>query len=74
MRLKQQMPIHCTNAILASQEAPELKVTQLPEALAVGAEYGMTVMKGTSEAATKLSQFILSAPAQEVLAQYGFAK
>src|SRR5215470_947241 len=34
---------YCTNAILAAQEAPGLTVVQLPEPLAVGAEYGMTV-------------------------------
>ena len=55
---------YCTNAILAAQEAPGLKVVQLPEALAVGAEYGMTVMNGASEGATKLSRFILSSPGQ----------
>jgi molybdenum ABC transporter molybdate-binding protein len=64
---------YCSNAILASQEAPELKVIQLPEALAVAAAYGMTVMQGASAAATKLSRFILSAPAQQILVQHGFA-
>ena len=47
------------------EEAPGLKVVQLPEALAVGAEYGMTVMNGASEGAAKLSRFILSPPGQE---------
>ena len=37
---------YCTNAILAAQESPGLKVGQLPQALAVGAEYGMTLMTG----------------------------
>ena len=40
---------YCTNAILASWEARSLKVIQLPEGLAVGAEYGMTVMNGASK-------------------------
>ena len=64
---------YCTNTILASREAPDLKVIQLPEALAVGAEYGMTVINGASAAATRLSQFILSAPGQEILVKHGFA-
>jgi molybdate transport system substrate-binding protein len=64
---------YCTNAILASLEAPGLKVIQLPEALSVGAEYGMTVMNGASAAATRLSQFILSAPGQEILVKHGFS-
>jgi molybdate transport system substrate-binding protein len=46
---------------------------QLPEALAVGTEYGMTVMNGASAAATRLSKFIHSAPGQEILAKHGFA-
>jgi molybdate transport system substrate-binding protein len=61
-----------TNAILASREAP-LKVIQLPEALAVAAEYGMTVMNGASTAATRLSQFILSTSGQQILVRHGFA-
>jgi molybdate transport system substrate-binding protein len=64
---------YCTNAILASREAPGLKVIQLPEALAIGAEYGMTVINGASAAATRLCQFILSAPGQEMLVKHGFA-
>src|SRR5262245_44894044 len=64
---------YCTNAILASRESPGLKVIQLPEALAVAAEYGMTVMNGASTAATRFSQFILSATGQEILVKHGFA-
>ena len=64
---------YCTNAILESREAPGLKVIQLPEVLAVGAEYGMTVMNGASAASTRLSQFILSVQGQEILVKHGFA-
>jgi len=64
---------YCTNAILAAREAPGLQVIQLPESLAVGAEYGMTVINGASTAATRLYQFILSPPAQEILIKHGFA-
>lgn len=65
---------YCTNAILAAREAPGLKVVQLPEPLAVGAQYGMTVMNGASEAAMRFSRFILSAPGQEILVKHGFAR
>jgi len=64
---------YCTNAILAQHEAPGLKVIQLPEPLAVGAEYGMTVMNGASEAAGRFAKFVLSGPAQAILTKHGFA-
>ena len=64
---------YCTNAILARSEAPELKVVQLPEPLAVGAEYGLTVMNGASEAATRFARFILSPAGQSILIKHGFA-
>lgn len=64
---------YCTNALLSSREAPSLKVIQLPEALAVGADYGMTVMNGASAMSARLAQFILSAPGQAILVKHGFA-
>src|SRR5262245_34043726 len=64
---------YCTNAILAQRESPGLKVVQLPEALAVGADYGLTVMNGASPAAERYAKFILSGPAQKILASHGFA-
>src|SRR5262249_707189 len=64
---------YCTNALLASQEAATLKVIQLPEALAVGAGYGMTVLNGARAAWQRLSEFILSSAGQKILAKYGFA-
>lgn len=64
---------YCTNAILARSQAPELKVIQLPEPLAVGAEYGLTVMNGASEAATRFARFILSPAGQSILVKHGFS-
>lgn len=64
---------YCTNAILARREAPELKVVQLPEALAVGAEYGLTVMNHARESATRLARFILSPEGQSILVKHGFS-
>ena len=64
---------YCTNAILARSQAPELKVIQLPEPLAVGAEYGLTVMNGASAAATRFARFILSPAGQAILVKHGFS-
>lgn len=64
---------YCTNAILARSQAPELRVIQLPEPLAVGADYGLTVMNGASEAATRLARFILSPAGQSILVKHGFS-
>ena len=64
---------YCTNAILAQREEAGLKVVQLPEALAVGADYGMTVLNGASDAAVRYSRFILSSPAQAIFAKHGFS-
>jgi ABC-type molybdate transport system substrate-binding protein len=64
---------YCTSAILARSQAPELKVIQLPEPLAVGAEYGLTVMNGSREVATRFARFILSPAGQSILVKHGFA-
>jgi len=64
---------YCTNAVLAERDTPGLQIVALPEDLAVGADYGLTVMNGSSEAAWKLAFFILSPDAQRILASYGFA-
>jgi ABC-type molybdate transport system substrate-binding protein len=64
---------YCTNAILARSQAPELKVVQLPESLAVGAEYGLTVVNDARAAATRLARFILSPAGQSILVKHGFS-
>lgn len=63
---------YCTNAVLAQREVPELQIVQLPEALAVGADYGLTVLESASTGAQDLAQFILAPEAQKILAEYGF--
>ena len=46
----------------------------LPTAeLAVAADYGLTVLSGSSPQAYQLAMFILSVHGQHVLAKYGFA-
>jgi ABC-type molybdate transport system substrate-binding protein len=63
---------YCTNAVLAKAEAAELGIVSVPPALAVGADYGLTVMKGSPEGAWRLAMHILSPAGQAVLDRYGF--
>lgn len=63
---------YCTNALLARQEVETLRIVPLPPALAVGADYGLTVMDGASGDAWKLALYILSPAGQKILADYGF--
>jgi molybdate transport system substrate-binding protein len=45
----------------------------LPDALAVGADYGLTLVDGASPNAMKLAMYILSADGQRILARHGFS-
>jgi molybdate transport system substrate-binding protein len=64
---------YCTNAMAARQEHPDQQVVQLPDALAVGADYGMTVMTDAPPAAYRFAMFILSPAGQATLAKHGFS-
>jgi molybdenum ABC transporter molybdate-binding protein len=64
---------YCTNALAARRQYPAQQMVELPEALAVGADYGLTVISGAPAAAQQFAEFILSADGQKVLAGYGFA-
>jgi molybdate transport system substrate-binding protein len=63
---------YCTNALAALRENPAQQIVQLPDALSVGADYGLTVMNGSSAPAYQLVLFILSAEGQRTLAKHGF--
>ncbi len=63
---------YCTNAILAAKDAPGLQIVSIPEALAVGADYGMAVLKGARPDAGQLAMYILSPAGQQILARHGF--
>jgi molybdate transport system substrate-binding protein len=63
---------YCTNAVLARKEVPPLKIVRIPEELSVGADYGLLVRKGASDAAWKLAMYILSPEGQRILREYGF--
>jgi molybdate transport system substrate-binding protein len=64
---------YCTNAREALAQNPTQQIVDLPDALAVGAGYGLTVMNGASPQAYAFAMFILSADGQRALANAGFA-
>jgi len=64
---------YCTNAMQAVREVPGARIVAVPDALAVGADYGLTTLNNAPAGAQRLSVFILSPPAQAILARHGFA-
>lgn len=58
---------------MAARENPDQRMIALPEPLAVGADYGLTVMLTASPAAQRFADFILSPQAQRILAAHGFS-
>ena len=64
---------YCTNARDARTENSDQQIVPLPTELAVAADYGLTVLSGSSPQAYQLAMFILSVHGQHVLAKYGFA-
>jgi ABC-type molybdate transport system substrate-binding protein len=57
----------------SGQKNADQQVVALPAELAVGADYGLTVLDGTVPAAYQLAMFILSTNGQRILAKHGFA-
>ena len=64
---------YCTNALAARKQYPDQQMVELPEALSVGADYGLTVINGAPAAAQDFAEYILSADGQKILTGYGFA-
>lgn len=64
---------YCTNTQPLAREQPGVTLVRLPAALAVGADYGLTVMSKASPNGYRLAMFILSRAGQEILAKHGFA-
>ncbi len=62
---------YCTNAVLARAANPALQQVALPEALAVGADYGLVVLGDRPEAA-RFALFLLSPEGQAILDRHGF--
>ena len=65
---------YCTNAVLARKELASLQIVEIPPQLAVGAEYGMVVLKGAPMPATLLARYILSEDGQSILVKHGFGR
>ena len=63
---------YCTNAVLAMRESPALRMVQLPDALSVGADYGLTVATASRAEAGQFADFVLSRTGQAILARHGF--
>jgi molybdate transport system substrate-binding protein len=64
---------YCTNAREAKAQNPGQQIVALPDELAVGADYGLTVVTDASPRAFQFAMFILSVDGQRVLAKHGFA-
>jgi ABC-type molybdate transport system substrate-binding protein len=64
---------YCTGALVAQRENPGQQIVALPEGLAVGADYGMTIMNGSPPGAYRFAEFIVSAKGQQILARHGFS-
>jgi molybdenum ABC transporter molybdate-binding protein len=64
---------YCTNALQAQKENPAQRIVQVPEALAVGSDYGLTVIKNARPQASSLADYVLSAAGQAILSKYGFS-
>jgi len=64
---------YCTGALVAQRENPGQQIVALPDALSVGADYGMTVMNDTPPAAYRFALFVVSAKGQLILAKHGFS-
>ena len=65
---------YCTNALMAQKENPDQQIVALPDSLAVGADYGLTVINGAPPAARRLADFIVSPQGQKILEKYGFTR
>ena len=63
---------YCTNEGPLAKEQPGIRMVRLPQPLAVGADYGITVVHGAGPAAYRLAMFILAPAGQAILAKHGF--
>lgn len=64
---------YCTNALAAQKENPGQQIVALPDMLSVGADYGLTVIKGAAPVTQGFADYILSADGQKILVWHGFA-
>jgi molybdate transport system substrate-binding protein len=64
---------YCTNAVAAQKENVGQQTVSMPDALAVGANYGLTVTNAAPSSAYQLALFVLSTEGQGILSKHGFA-
>jgi ABC-type molybdate transport system substrate-binding protein len=64
---------YCTNVLQATREVPGSRSVAVPEALAVGADYGLTTTDKASPGAARFKAFVMSADGKAILARHGFA-
>src|SRR5499426_924022 len=64
---------YCTNAAETKREIAGAQIVALPEELAVGADYGLTVIAQAPPDAYRFALYILSTDGQRVLSKHGFA-
>jgi molybdenum ABC transporter molybdate-binding protein len=64
---------YCTAVREAQKENPEQQIVELPNSLAVGADYGLTVITGARVAAERFAEYIVSRAGQTILTSHGFA-
>jgi len=64
---------YCTNAAEAKREIGGAQIVALPEELAVGADYGLTVIAQATPDAYRFAMYILSTDGQRLLSKHGFA-
>jgi ABC-type molybdate transport system substrate-binding protein len=62
----------CTNALIAQRENPDQQIVGLPDSLAVGADYGWTVIDESPSGAHRFADFILSPEGQQILEKHDF--
>jgi len=63
---------YCTNTTAAAREDPSLMSIDVPEELAVGAEYGLAVLNEAGAVGAGFAQFLLGPGGQRVIADAGF--
>jgi ABC-type molybdate transport system substrate-binding protein len=63
---------YCTNAEQAAREVTAARVIEIPETLAVGASYALTVVDASRPGAERFALYVLSIPGQEILSRHGF--
>jgi molybdate transport system substrate-binding protein len=63
---------YCTNVTIARQQEPQLQTIPLPDAVNVGASYGLVMLQPVSAPARRFVEFVLGVAGQRRLAEHGF--